>query len=276
MSQAGLISRLNELPRLQKVLQELLDMVNQDDVDFGQLSKKIAMDQVLSARLLRMANSAHFGGSKTVSSVNEALLRVGTGPVRTLVVASVLSSSFPKVPTLNLEDYWTDTFEVSVIASKLAEEINLDGNEVFTAGILHNIGELMIHTLTPEQAQEIVAKVQAGADPIDAQEEVLDVSAPALGAQLAKTWKFPDKMVDAIAHFHDPRDAELSPKMAVLLHFARAIHEKWDSFTSDDEKLVYIAQHPDSRILHIPGNFASTIDKFRGNGKDLAAQLTAA
>lgn len=119
MSQAALISRLNELPRIQKVLQELLDMVNQDEVDFGELSRKIATDQVLSARLLRMANSAHFGGNKTVSSVNEALLRVGTGPVRTLVVASVLSGAFPKIKTLDMDQYWEDTFEVSVLRARL-------------------------------------------------------------------------------------------------------------------------------------------------------------
>lgn len=60
MSQDALISRLNELPRIESVLQELLAMVNRDDFSFAELSQKLAMDQVLSARLLRMANSAYF------------------------------------------------------------------------------------------------------------------------------------------------------------------------------------------------------------------------
>ncbi|EPT2926712.1 HDOD domain-containing protein, partial [Vibrio vulnificus] len=102
MSQAALITRLNELPRIQSLLQELLDMVNQEEVNFGALAKKISMDQVLSARLLRMANSAHFGGTKSIATINDALIRVGTGPVRTLVVASVLSSAFPRVKTLDM------------------------------------------------------------------------------------------------------------------------------------------------------------------------------
>ncbi|MCK6264412.1 HDOD domain-containing protein [Vibrio sp. ZSDE26] len=276
MSQAALISRLNELPRISAVLQELLDLVNQDDVDFGELSKKISIDQVLSARLLRMANSAHFGGSKTVSSVNEALLRVGTGAVRTLVVASVLSSAFPSIPTLDMDMYWTNTFEVSVISSKLASESGLDGNEVFTAGVLHNIGELMIHTLAPEEALEIQKLVENGANPIAAQEKVLDVSAPSLGAHLAKTWKFPDHMVDAIEHYHEPREAEISPKLAVLLHFAHSINDDWDDLQDEQQKVLYLAEHPDARLLSISSNFSSTIDKFRGNGRDLATQLTAA
>lgn len=92
-----MLNRLNELPRLSKVLQELLDMANQPDVDFHQLSKKITLDQILTARLLRMANSAYFGGNGHIATVNDAIIRVGIESVRTLVVASVLSSTFQKL-----------------------------------------------------------------------------------------------------------------------------------------------------------------------------------
>ncbi|MCL9781658.1 HDOD domain-containing protein [Vibrio sp. S4M6] len=272
---APLITRINELPRIQKILQELLDMVNQEDVEFGPLSDKISMDQVLSARLLRLANSAHFGASKKIGSTNEALLRVGTGPVRTLVVASVLSGVFNNIPTLDMNEYWSNTFEISVIASKLAEETGLDGNDIFTIGVLHNIGELMIHTLAPNEALKVVEKVQNGKNVFDAQEEVLDVSAPTLGAKLAKSWSFPEEMVDAIAHFHQPRESEISPKHAVILHFSRAIHETWETLATEAEKEAYLKEHPDSRLLSIPTEFMHTIDKNRGNGQEMANQLLA-
>lgn len=276
MSQEALLSRLNELPRIQKVLQELLDMVTKDDVDFKLLAAKISTDQVLSARLLRLANSAHFSGNKTISSVNEALVRVGSAPVRTLVVVSVLSGVFPKLPTLDMAKYWEETFEVSIIASKIAKITDMDADEAFTTGILHNIGELMIHTLVPEQAKVITARAEAGENAIAVQEEILDITAPTLGAKLAKTWHFPDDMVDAIANFDQPRDAEISPKMATTLHFARLIHRDWDKLESDEGKVRYLAEHPDSRLLHISPEFASTIDQFRGNGRALAVELNAA
>ncbi len=276
MNHAPLISRLNELPRIQKILQELLQLVNQDEVDFKLLSQKIAMDQVLSARLLRMANSAHFGGNKTVNSVNEALIRVGSGPVKTLVVASVLSSVFPTIETLDMEQYWTDTFEVSVISSQIARVVKMDVDEVFTTGVLHNIGELMIHTLEPDKALIINSKVLSGQDLVSAQEEVLDVSGATLGAMLAKSWKFPNDMVDAIKHCTEPRDAEVSPKLTAIIHLAKDIHNKWDTFTSDEEKALYVAEHTDSRLLHISATFAKTIDAFRGNGRELAKQMLAA
>lgn len=276
MSQSSLILRLNELPRIQKVLQELLDMVNQDEVSFEQISEKIAMDQVLSARLLRMANSAYFGGSKTISSVNDALLRVGTGPVKTLVVASVLSSAFPKIKTLDMNRYWEDTFEVSVISSKLASASGLDENEVFTAGLLHNIGELMIHTLVPEEAEEITRRVEKGADPIATQEEILDISAPSLGAKLARAWKFPDEMIDAIEHYNEPREADISPTLATTIHLARAIHQDWDALGDNALKAIYLSEHPDSRLLCLSSQFSEVIDKYRGTGRELASQMIAA
>lgn len=273
MSQAALISRLNELPRINHLLQELLDMVNQDDVDFGQLSRKMAMDQVLTARLLRMANSAYFAGSKTISNVNDAVIRVGTGPVRTLVVASVLSSAFPHITTLNMEQYWFDTFEVSVLSGQLGKDSGLEHNLVFTTGILHNIGELMIHTLVPDLATEINRQVAAGADLYSVQEALLDVSSPTLGARLARSWHFPPDMVDAIEYFDQPRDAEISPILATVLHLARSINLNWEGLREEDDKIRFLCQHPDARLLNIPGTYYHQIDHIRGNGSDLARQM---
>ncbi|MGF1742251.1 HDOD domain-containing protein [Vibrio profundum] len=273
MSQLALINRLNELPRINKVLQDLLEMVNQEDVDFNKLANKITIDQVLSARLLRMANSAYFGSGKNISSSNEALIRVGIGPVRTLVVASVLSSAFPKIPTLDLHEYWENTFEVSVISSKLAEEVGLDKNEALTTGVLHNIGELMIHTLAPQEAKQIVEQVASGVDPIIAQQQVVETCSPALGAKLAQSWKFPELMVNAISSFNEPAKAELSKTLAMILHLARSIHRDWDGFASDQEKMSYLEGNYEAKQLGVVPAFSDTINTIRGEGKGIASQM---
>lgn len=272
MEEKALFSRLNELPRLRQILQELLEMVNQNDVDFGELTRKISMEQVLSARLLRLANSAHFGGSRTVASINDAVIRVGSGSVRTMVVASVLSSAFPKIDTLDLTQYWADTFEIALIASKLGSATKLDANSAFTIGILHNIGLLMIHSLVPKEALKIRECVESGEDEIEAQRHIIHTDANVLGAKLAKAWKFPDEMVDAIAFSAQPDKALLSPKLARVLHFARDIHYQWDILT-EKEKLTFLAEHSDSRILVLSATFAETLDSVRGRGRDLAEQL---
>ncbi|HDY7698167.1 TPA: HDOD domain-containing protein [Vibrio vulnificus] len=273
MSQEALISRLNELPRIESVLQELLEMVNRDNFDFSELSKKLAMDQVLSARLLRMANSAHFVGNKPLSNLNEAVIRVGSGAVRTLVSSSILYSAFPKIETLNIKDYWANTFEVAMIASKLADQAKLDANEVFTTGVLHNIGELMIHSLVPEQAIEISNKIAEGQSPLSAQREVLGTDATELGAKLAEAWKFPPEMKDAIENINHPGKAKIAKRLACLLYLARDINKRWDSMLEEEEKQHYLAEHPAAAALGITPGRAFVIDQIRGQGSEMAYNM---
>jgi HD-like signal output (HDOD) protein len=273
MNDTALISRLNELPRLKQVLQELLGMDNNNNIDFGSLSEKMAQDQVLSARLLRMANSVHFGATKNISSINDAIIRVGSGAVRTLVVASVVSGAFPKLETLNIKTYWSNTFEIASIASKIGSKAGLDPSSVFTTGVLHNIGELMIHSLLPTEAVAIEKRVEAGEERFDVQREVLGSSSAELGAKLAKAWKFPDEMVDAIANYDAPSQATTSPKLASTINFARDIHLIWDDFKTKEDKEQFITGHTYAKTLNISTPFVDIIDKVRGNGRELAEKL---
>lgn len=273
MSHEALISRINELPRIESVLQELLEMVNRETIDFGELSRKMSMDQVLSARVLRMANSAHFGGAKGVSTINDAIIRVGGGAIRTLVSSSILSTTFPRLETLNLKDYWSNTFEISMIASTVAKRVRLDPNETFTTGVLHNIGELMIHALVPEKALEIKHRVDCGEKKTVVQQEVLGTDSQELGAALAQNWKFPADMVDAIANVNHPGRAGDSKKLACVLYLARDIHNKWDSMLGEEEKQAFLASHPAATALKVSDDLVAEVDKVRGQGSELAYQL---
>ena len=272
MSYQGLISRINELPRIESVLQELLEMVNSDQIDFSELAKKMAMDQVLLARVLRMANSAQFGGVKGVSNINDAIVRIGIGAIRNLISSSILASTFPKLETLNIKDYWASTFEVATIAGALAKEVKIDPNEAFIAGILHNIGELMIHSLEPEKALEINRRVEKGSNPIEVQRDVLGADAQQLGAALAESWKFPAELIDAIANVNHPSKAVESKRLACLVFLARDIHQSWDSMSAK-EKQGYLKKHKAALALNLDSNLTEKIDAVRGQGSEMAYQL---
>ncbi|MDG3086814.1 HDOD domain-containing protein [Vibrio hannami] len=272
MNQEELLKKIEELPRLEKVLNEILDMVNQLDFDFNELALKVSMDQVLSTRMLRLANSAQFGGRREVSSINEAIVRVGSESVRSLVRASVLSQAFPKLKTISLKDYWANTFEVSMIAGQLAPRANLDPDEVFTTGTLHNIGLLMIHANAPEQAKIITQRIEGGEKPFAVQRDVLGTDVPAIGAKLAQAWEFPPQMVDAIAHSHSPAKAKVSPELAYLLRFSIDVHKAWDSLL-DRDKVTFVTMHPCSKILGFTPDTVDIINEIRGEGYELAYQL---
>ena len=273
MGQQELISRINELPRIESVLQELLEMVNRDAVDFDELAKKMAMDQVLLARVLRLANSAQFGSVKGISNIHEAVIRVGVSPLRNLISSSIVAGSFPKIDTLDLKEYWSNCFEIAMIASAIAKDVDIDPNEAFTSGVLHNIGELMIHTLEPEIALEIQRRADNGEGIAKVQKELLDVDAQALGAALAETWKFPNRLVDAIAHVNCPSKAVSSKHLACLLYLARDIHLHWDEIEGDEGKQTFLAQSKPAQALNLSSDVAAEVDKVRGQGRELAAEL---
>ncbi|WP_070970905.1 HDOD domain-containing protein [Vibrio sonorensis] len=273
MSHESLISRINELPRIESVLQELLEMVNRETIDFSELAKKMSMDQVLSARVLRMANSAQFGGVKGVSNINDAIIRVGAGAIRTLVSSSILATSFPRLQTLNVKDYWANTFEIATIASLIAKEVKLDPNETFTTGVLHNIGELMIHSLVPDKALLIARRVEEGEDPVKVQRDVLSTDSQQLGAVLAESWKFPSEMIDAIANINHPGKAVESKKLACVLFLARDVHQRWDYMLGSEEKAAFIESHPAAKAIRVPSTIVSKVDGVRGQGSELAYQL---
>jgi len=275
MNQEALISRLNELPRIESIQQELLNMVNRDNVDFSELSRKMSMEQVLSARVLRMANSAQFGGSngKGVSTISDAIIRVGSSAVRTLISSSVVSGVFPQLRTLNIKDYWSNTFEIAMIASKLAKPLKLDPNEVFTTGVLHNIGELMIHALEPDLAEQIEQRVRQGEKLAEVQQDLLGVDAQQLGAQLAKEWNFPADMADAIEHVNHPGQAGEAKRLACVLYLARDIHKRWDSLFDAQEKQAFLSRHPAAKALALAPESYGLIDQVRGQGAELAHQL---
>ncbi|CAK4070166.1 MULTISPECIES: HDOD domain-containing protein [Vibrio] len=273
MSQEALISRINELPRIESVLQELLEMVNRETIDFGELARKMSMDQVLLARVLRMANSAQFGGVKGIANINDAIVRIGIGAIRNLISSSILATTFPKLETLNIKDYWAGTFEVATIASTIAKDIKLDPNEAFTTGILHNIGELMIHALEPEKAVDIQQRVWNGENAAQVQREVLGTDAQQLGAVLAESWQFPNELVDAIANVNHPAKAVESKRLACLLYLARDIHQRWDNMLDEQEKQHYLTTSKAAIALHVSPTLASSIDAVRGQGSELAYQL---
>lgn len=275
MHKQALISRLNELPRIESIQQELLSMVQRDNVDFSDLSRKMAMDQVLSARVLRMANSAQFGhiAGNGVSTISDAIIRVGSGAVRTLISSSVVAGVFPALKTLNIKDYWSSTFEIAMIASKLAKPLRLDSNEAFTTGVLHNIGELMIHALEPTMAEQVEQRVRQGEKASEVQQALLGVDSQQLGAQLAKEWNFPSEMADAIEHVNHPGQAEQSKRLACVLYLARDVHRRWDSLFDAQQKQAFLARHPAAKALQLDPQQYGVIDQVRGQGAELAHQL---
>ncbi|AMG31812.1 HDOD domain-containing protein [Grimontia hollisae] len=273
MATEALLSHIDRLPKIPKVVKELLDLVNSENSDMNKISEKIALDQVISARVLRLSNSAHFGRGRSVASVDEAVIRLGLGPIRTLVTASALMSTFPKIEGLDLTAFWGTTFEVATLCKTVAKELKTDQNEAFTAGMLHNIGDLLIYTVYPDKAQKVELHMDAGKTKQEAQQIVLNTDNAELGGELARSWKFADTLADAIAHQYGSVRGDNFSQLAAIINFCAKIDENWDTLADGEAKVTWLNHQLEYSMLGLSETIIESIDEMRDVGRNMADSL---
>lgn len=199
-----LFQQQNALPTIPKVVQEVIDSFNNDDVSIEEIAKKLAADQVLSAKLLRLANSSYYHSSRSVGTVADAVLILGFMTVRTLVISAGLTGGFKPLPGVDMKQFWRHGMQTAVIAKWIAKRVKGNSDFAFTVGMMHAIGQMVMRAAMPEKMSEI----DIVAAPLDARR--LEVERAAFGydfsdvsAELAKRWRFPDNFALVMKTFPD-------------------------------------------------------------------------
>jgi putative nucleotidyltransferase with HDIG domain len=209
---------IRELPSLPVVVMQLLDSMENEQADTAQIAKKIAQDQALVAKVLRVANSSFYGMQGRVASMQDAMVVLGFRSVRTLVVAAAVTGAFPSAQRswFDQQAFWKHSLAVGLAARAFALAMGQNADQAFTAGLLHDIGRLVLVSCFPEQYKAVVEK-QRGQDEfsIDAERAVLGFDHMQVGEVLAKRWKFAPAIGNAVRHHH-PGDGELPPEGTLI------------------------------------------------------------
>jgi HD-like signal output (HDOD) protein len=226
-----LLKQPQALPSVPKVVRRLIDTFEQADVDPMLVASLIEEDPVLTAKLLKTANSAFFGLSRNVTNAREAMNILGLIKVRALVVASALGEGFHTVGGVNLNQFWRYSLNSANLSRYIALPIRIDENTAFTAGLIHGIGELVMHVGMPEAMIELDRSVpMLDLKRSKAERSLFGYSYAEVGAALAREWKFPRRMINAIEHQAAPFDNDVYEPIAGVIHIAswRARAEEQD------------------------------------------------
>lgn len=218
-----LFSQAQNLPNIPKVVQELIETFEQTDVNADEITRKISMDQALSAKVLRLANTAHYGGTRNIASVKDAVIMLGFNTLRTLVLASGFVSAFKPPQGFDLKGFWKHSFQTAALSKWLARYCKQDSEVAFTCGLLHDVGSLLIHICKPEQSVSIDNSVALGGNRVQLENTLLGYNFCEVGAELANRWKFPLSIVQGIAHQQDPLAAQPLPPLAGIIYLAQYI-----------------------------------------------------
>ncbi|WDY55992.1 HDOD domain-containing protein [Pseudomonas sp. PSKL.D1] len=217
-----LFAQLHSLPSIPQVALELVQQFDNPNESVEKVARNIERDPVISAKVLRLANSARFKGGRESASIEDAAMRLGFNTLRTLVLASAVTGAFKSAPGFDLKKFWGRSFQVASISRLLARQAGLDAEVAFTCGVMHNIGELLIQTGAPEFAARI--KGASGTTSRAASEtQQLGFGYPEVGAELGKRWNLPLTLQSAIRYQAQPHLAPNGQPYARLIAQAMEI-----------------------------------------------------
>ncbi len=221
MTLEALLQNPNALPTAPKVVEELICSFEKPDVSLDEIARTLSLDPVLSAKLLRLANSAYYHVSRRIGNVEDAIRMLGFVTVRTLVISSGLVGGFKTVPGMDLKRFWRYSLNTAVTGKWIAKKVGLNTDLAFTIGMMHAIGQLVMHAGKPVEAQEL-DKTITSYDPgrLAAEMETFGYDFSQVGAELAVRWKFPDIFPDTMRGFPHPLEAKPLSRMAAVVHLA--------------------------------------------------------
>jgi HD-like signal output (HDOD) protein len=238
-----------KLPMIPKVVQELVHSINQSDIiNIDDIANTLGHDQVLTARVLRLANTARFGGSRRVGSIDDALLVLGFDTLRVLVIASGITGATASIPNFNLRAFWQRSFEIANTARDIARISHHNQQLAYTCGLLSRIGELVLHLAAPEHTEEIERLAQGLSTRNEIERNLLGVDSPQIGAELAWRWSFPENIVSAIGNQYPLDGKEGKPVQATIIGLALLLVIRFNAGEDADEILPDV---PDAALEHI-------------------------
>lgn len=227
MNSKELVARVAQLVSLPEVCHRVNEMLNDPNVTSNQVGRVIRLDPALTARLLKIVNSALYGFRSRIDTVSQAVTIIGLEELRSLVMASSANVVFNKISTdlVDMDSFWHHSVYTGLVSRKLAAQCNLPGREtIFLTGLLHDVGQLVIYSQLPNEASTILTQSDDQEKTLcSIEHEVLGFDHTEVGAELLNLWDLPQSLWEPVRYHHTPLKSEEFPQQTALLHIANAI-----------------------------------------------------
>lgn len=212
---ADILAGLKRLPGLSPAVQAILPRLADDALDVAELTRKLGEDPVLAARVLHLANSPFYGLSRQIDSLRDAVLVLGFGNLRGLMLSAGLIGAFAAADATAT----SRSLATAAAAGVLAKSLGLDPGQAFTAGLLHNLGALLVNHFAPDPWRELAVEPIGSDTRLTREREIFGFDHCELGADIAGQWHFPEAIQAAIRHYPRPPD-DPGERLTDLVHVA--------------------------------------------------------
>ena len=221
----NILSRTGELPPMPHIATKVISLTQNQNSTAKDIQLVISRDQALTAKILKMSNSALFGRSRTITTLSNAIMMLGFYTIRSLVVANTTRSLFGSGRKFVDNLLWQHSIASAIVARNISTRLRYaDPEEAFIAGLLHDIGKMiLLKTLGDEYHHIFQDTYNNSFKFLDTENDQLGFNHTDVGALLARKWNFSKKLEDAIAFHHDPAKAADDSKLTAIISFANDI-----------------------------------------------------
>lgn len=256
------IEKIKPIPQ---VALKVLRLINEKAADMETIAEEIRKDQVITARTLQLANSALFAVKKTITSLDHAVVYLGQELLVKLVITAAVQSFYEQSAmgyALCKGGLYHHALGCAHIAEALAQLSNtVDKSEAYTAGLLHDIGKVVLDQYITSTYPLFYRKVmQESEDAIDVEQRLMGTDHSKIGFVLAQQWSFPSALANAVRHHHRPDNAGEDSKLAIIVYLADLLQSRFNTGL-EIERLGTETLSANLNALGLGiGNFADLVD----------------
>lgn len=213
------IEQVGELPTLPHVVQKLASMIGRPNISAEEIGALIEKDQVLSAKVLRLANSPFYGFPSRIASVAHAVVVLGLSVVKGLTLCA---TAFDMMKNAGMNELWRHSLGVAITAHILGAKAGMKNpEEVFVGGLLHDIGKVVLYVKWPDVGQQItLATRNTSRSLMETEQALFEVTHADVGGWLATAWHLPTSLREPILHHHSPSAAQDAKLQTAIVHVA--------------------------------------------------------
>ncbi len=235
------LSSITELPTFPTTALEVMRLASDSDSSAAELARIISKDPPLATKILRVANSPYYGFAKKISTIEWAIVALGFETLRETILSLTLIDLFKGNVMKNFDPrkFWQHAINAASAARSIAREVKYRiPGEAYAAGLLHDVGTLVLYRYFQEDFAEIYRLIhEENMQPSQAEAVVTGTTHGDIGAWLASRWSFPSYLVEAIQLHHTPAFAEVNPELTAIVHAASQI-ASYSGYSCADQPIV--------------------------------------
>jgi len=255
-----ILSTVYNVPTVPQIISDVTNLIEDPKTSASILGRMISNDQGLVTKILTVANSPLHGIPRRVSTIDFAIVVLGFNQVKNIVIALSMMDALKVIGDRKFEQkkYWLHSILTAAAAKRIADDLGYQASgEVFTAGLLHDLGIPIIYKFFNKEYKKIINSVnQEKMTFIEAEEKHLGLTHQEVGRYLVDKWNLPIAIADVISYHHKPSEAKNNRELTALIHLADFMTKQlmignfsWDDTTTLDPNIIEILRLGDEEYL---------------------------